>query len=305
VRLVLLARIEGSQVCPELGSPPIAAGSGDSRPGPVSREWPQAIADHLARASSWRARASGAPRPKRGAGSAVAAKPPLTRRRQDAPSLPRRKVTVRTTGQVYTAPDGKAYRPSMFLTLTCDSYGKVRDDGTPADPRRSAPGHRVSQVTKPSRYRLLALLGGGLGLRQGEALSLAVNRVDAAAGMVRVDQQVVLISRRPVLAPPNTMASVRYVPLPRFVADAIMQQVAAFDLELDEVLCRTPRGNLLRRDYYNAEIWRPAILAAGLPADTTFHDLRHTFALLLFLLLPRTHYLGIGAVRRGASAMAG
>jgi integrase len=202
----------------------------------------------------------------------------LTRRRQDAPSLPRRKVTVRTTGQVYTAPDGKAYRPSMFLTLTCDSYGKVRDDGTPADPRRSAPGHRVSQVTKPSRSRLLALLGGGLGLRQGEALSLAVNRVDAAAGMVRVDQQVVLISRRPVLAPPNTMASVRYVPLPRFVADAIMQQVAAFDLELDEVLCRTPRGNLLRRDYYNAEIWRPAILAAGLPADTTFHDLRHTFA---------------------------
>lgn len=22
----------------------------------------------------------------------------------------------------------------MFLTLTCDGYGKVRDDGTPADP---------------------------------------------------------------------------------------------------------------------------------------------------------------------------
>jgi hypothetical protein len=35
---------------------------------------------------------------------------------------------------VFTAPDGKRYRPSMFLTLTCDSYGKVGDDGTPADP---------------------------------------------------------------------------------------------------------------------------------------------------------------------------
>ena len=35
---------------------------------------------------------------------------------------------------MYTAPDGKRYRPSMFLTLTCDSYGKVNDDGTPADP---------------------------------------------------------------------------------------------------------------------------------------------------------------------------
>jgi hypothetical protein len=57
-----------------------------------------------------------------------------TRRRQDAPDLPRRKISPRTTGKVYTAPDGKTYRPSMFLTLTCDTYGRVRDDGTPADP---------------------------------------------------------------------------------------------------------------------------------------------------------------------------
>jgi len=57
-----------------------------------------------------------------------------TRRRQDAPDLPKRPVTARTTGQVFTAPDGKTYRPSMFLTLTCDSYGKVTQDGMPADP---------------------------------------------------------------------------------------------------------------------------------------------------------------------------
>jgi hypothetical protein len=57
-----------------------------------------------------------------------------TRRRQDTPDLPRREVTARTTGKVYAAPGGKTYRPSMFLTLTCDSYGKVLEDGTPADP---------------------------------------------------------------------------------------------------------------------------------------------------------------------------
>jgi hypothetical protein len=57
-----------------------------------------------------------------------------TRRRQDAAELPRRKITPRTVGKVFTAPDGKSYRPSMFLTLTCDSYGKVKDDGTPVDP---------------------------------------------------------------------------------------------------------------------------------------------------------------------------
>ena len=59
-----------------------------------------------------------------------------TRRRQDAPDLPRRKVERRTVGKTYTAPDGTTYRPSMWLTLTLDSYGPVRPDGTPLNPDR-------------------------------------------------------------------------------------------------------------------------------------------------------------------------
>ncbi|MFI0448382.1 replication initiator [Actinomadura sp. 6N118] len=57
-----------------------------------------------------------------------------TRRRQDVPDLPRRPVENRTVGKAYTAPDGKTFRPSLFLTLTLDSYGRVRSDGTPVDP---------------------------------------------------------------------------------------------------------------------------------------------------------------------------
>ena len=57
-----------------------------------------------------------------------------TRRRQDAPELPRRPIEARTIGATYTAPDGKTFRPSLFLTLTLDSYGKVHPDGTPVDP---------------------------------------------------------------------------------------------------------------------------------------------------------------------------
>src|SRR5690242_11373782 len=57
-----------------------------------------------------------------------------TRRRQDAPDLPKRKISPHTVGKTYTAPDGKTFRPSMFLTLTCPSYGKVSEDGTPVDP---------------------------------------------------------------------------------------------------------------------------------------------------------------------------
>jgi hypothetical protein len=57
-----------------------------------------------------------------------------TKRRQDAAPLPRRKVNPRTVGKTYTTPDGKTFRPSLFVTLTCPSYGQVGEDGAPADP---------------------------------------------------------------------------------------------------------------------------------------------------------------------------
>ncbi len=57
-----------------------------------------------------------------------------TRRWQDANDLPRRPVENRTLGKAYTTPDGRTFRPSLFLTLTLPSYGRVRADGTPVDP---------------------------------------------------------------------------------------------------------------------------------------------------------------------------
>lgn len=46
-----------------------------------------------------------------------------------------------------------------------------------------------------------------------------------------------------------------------------------------DLLFTSPRTRgPLHRDYYRQSIWIPAIRAAGLPPDTTFHDLRHSFA---------------------------
>jgi Replication initiator protein, pSAM2 len=59
-----------------------------------------------------------------------------TRRREDAPDLPRLPVEDRTIGHAFVAPDGKTWRPSMFLTLTMPSYGRVTSDGVPVDPAR-------------------------------------------------------------------------------------------------------------------------------------------------------------------------
>ena len=57
-----------------------------------------------------------------------------TRRRQDAPDLPRVPQEDRTVGRVFATPDGREYRPSMFLTLTMPSYGAISSAGVPADP---------------------------------------------------------------------------------------------------------------------------------------------------------------------------
>src|SRR5579859_5813560 len=57
-----------------------------------------------------------------------------TRRRQDAPPLPKRAIDPRTVGKTYATPDGKVFRPSLFITLTCPSYGRVTSQGTPVDP---------------------------------------------------------------------------------------------------------------------------------------------------------------------------
>ncbi|MGL5863886.1 MAG: replication initiator, partial [Phycicoccus sp.] len=48
-----------------------------------------------------------------------------TRRRQDVPDLPRVPMQDRTVGQTFTAPSGRTYRPSSFVTLTLGSYGRV------------------------------------------------------------------------------------------------------------------------------------------------------------------------------------
>ncbi|MGW0594816.1 replication initiator [Streptosporangium sp. NPDC002607] len=65
------------------------------------------------------------------------------------------------------------------------------------------------------------------------------------------------------------------------LGDALLADAPAEHIDRhkpEDVLFRTTRGNLIRRDYFNADVLKPAILTAGVPADMTFHDLRHTFA---------------------------
>jgi hypothetical protein len=57
-----------------------------------------------------------------------------TCRRQNLPDLPKLKMIDRTVGQVFTAPSGRQFRPSMFATCTLPSYGPVHVSGAPKHP---------------------------------------------------------------------------------------------------------------------------------------------------------------------------
>jgi integrase len=149
----------------------------------------------------------------------------------------------------------------------------------------------------PERYGALVVLAAGTGLRQGEAFGVEVEAVDWLRRTLEVRQQLVLMpGREPYIAPLKTPASYRTVPLPRVVIDALTAHLARFPatevLLLDTTIKPAPKwrpaslvftnavGRPLRRTKFST-IWRKAATAAELPANVTFHDLRHYYASLL------------------------
>lgn len=133
----------------------------------------------------------------------------------------------------------------------------------------------------PDRYRAMVVLAAGTGLRQGECFGLTMDRVDFLRRSLMVDRQLSQVSGTyPRLAPPKTAASVRRVPLPAVVVDALAGHLADFSPGGDGLIFTNQRGEPIRRTRFSDD-WRPAVARAGLPVGTRFHDLRHFYASLL------------------------
>ena len=131
----------------------------------------------------------------------------------------------------------------------------------------------------PERYRALVTLAAGTGLRQGEIFGLTVDRIDFLRRQLTVDRQLVTMpDRAPYLAPPKTQASVRVVPLPQVVVDAVAAHLATWPT--DQFVFTTELGDPIRRTAFSERIWRPALKRAGL-SGVTMHGLRHFYASLL------------------------
>ncbi len=142
----------------------------------------------------------------------------------------------------------------------------------------------------PENLACAVLVAAWTGLRSGEVLGLRRHRLDllgqrGADGARRtpslyVAEQLQSLSGPPVLVPPKTKRSVRRVPMPRVLVDALAAHLQRFPTDHEGFVFKMSNGEPVRRVRLN-EVWNRAVREAGLPAGTYFHDLRHTYASLL------------------------
>ncbi len=141
----------------------------------------------------------------------------------------------------------------------------------PPPPPRPLPSDLPERPGPP-----VVVLAAGCGLRLGEVLGLKVARVRFLERELDVVEQLVLVPGAPPrLTPPKTRSSVRAVPLPSVVGDALAQHLAQFPAEPDDLVFPSRTGGPVWPNTFNGWVWRPLVARAGLPTGTRFHDLRH------------------------------
>lgn len=152
---------------------------------------------------------------------------------------------------------------------------------------------RKLETGMPSELRAMITLGAGTGMRQSEVLGLTVDRIDFLRKTLRVDRQLLAVpGESPRLAPPKTKASIRTIPLPLVVVEALAEHLAAHPVDNTGALpglvftrsWPLPDGSLLREPWTRqrfGHVWRPVARSVGLAPGTGFHSLRHYYASLL------------------------
>ena len=193
---------------------------------------------------------------------------------------------------------------------------RVKSVRVPRQPRRKITPWTPAQIEAiraglPARWQAVADCGAGLGMRQGEIFGLAVDAIDFLPRRVRVVRQVKRVGGRLWFALPKG-GKERQVPLPEPVSLALAAHIEAHPavrvtLPWNEpgsrrhgqmvtaALLFTKAGCALNTSTFNTMAWRPARLAAGIPAGG-MHQLRHHYASILLSggvdVGPLSEYLG-------------
>jgi len=172
-----------------------------------------------------------------------------------------------------------ATRDRRIALSPCDGIRLPKDIRSPVVPMSTAGVQALCEAI-PERYSAMVVLAAGTGLRQGEVFGLTLDRVNFLRRTLTVDRQLVGIQgQTPKFGSPKTASSVRTVPLPAVVLEALAEHVRRFPPAADAPIFTGSGGQLLRRSAFG-NVWRRAAKDAGVQG-CTFHSLRHYYASLL------------------------
>lgn len=173
-----------------------------------------------------------------------------------------------------------AVRDRRVLANPCEGTRLPKADRPKVIPLTPAEVAAIREAM-PERLQALITFAAGTGMRQGEVLGLTADRLRMLRREVVVDRQLVTRVRdAPVLGPPKTKASIRTIPLPNTVVDAMAAHLAAFPPGENGFVFTLDDGEPITRQAFG-RVWRPAASAACLTTGTGMHALRHYYASLL------------------------
>lgn len=188
--------------------------------------------------------------------------------------------TVESYFRVLAAVMRAARRDKLIQDSPCDGIRLPRAEGTTSAlvPLTTEQVHQLAAAV-PEHYRALVITSAGLGLRQGEACGLTVDRVDFLRGKVRIDRQLVTPKAGAArFGPTKTASSNRVLTLPAVVGDALAAHLARFGPGEHGLIFTSSSGASVRRSTWQAAFAR-ACRDTGIDAST--HDLRHYCASML------------------------
>lgn len=121
----------------------------------------------------------------------------------------------------------------------------------------------------PLEHRAIVAIGGGAGLRWGEAAGLPWGAVDLTRRQIQVGQVAIETATEvTVRSYPKSRAGVRTIPIPDFLVRELEAHkeltVGSTTPDPGSLVFPTRTGTPLRRSNFRRQIWRPTLARAGL-----------------------------------------
>lgn len=167
-----------------------------------------------------------------------------------------------------------AVQDEILVRNPCTIRGASVDRPT-ARPEVTAQSMWALAEAVPPLYRAVVWVAAGTALRSAELGGLRRRDVDLDAGVLTVARTYVEPARgQAYFGPPKSDAGVRRVVIPAVIVEVLREHLDRYSQPgPDGLVFVSEKGEPFSR--HNRKWWRAGVAAAGLPAGTRLHDLRH------------------------------